>query len=142
MLQTLKDSLSRLSLSLKDEDDTIITVRECPDTLKDITQLSWPAIEAIMKNGPKAKASRRLFRDLKTSWKEARREKKFDLDRDLGVAPSFDHKGRKVNMKETILLTAWTQSYMGTPKDEINDITRCLSNDTIWPEFKGEDRET
>ncbi|WWD06143.1 hypothetical protein V865_004228 [Kwoniella europaea PYCC6329] len=78
-------------LSLIDKDGTTVAVKELPDTFEELSQASWSEIEDMFTNRPKAKAVRRLQKDLTKAWKSARKERKFELVKDLGIS---DDKGR------------------------------------------------
>ncbi|WWC97373.1 hypothetical protein V866_004252 [Kwoniella sp. B9012] len=136
MFRTLLDSFSDLSLSLKsDKDGTTVAVKELPDAFEELSQTSWSEIEDIFTNGPKAKAVRRLQKDLTKGWKSARKERKFELVKDLGIS---DDKRR---IEEITLISTWTQSLVGTQPEQLKMIHRCLSDSDIWTDLRGAKRD-
>ncbi|WVQ64500.1 uncharacterized protein L199_002667 [Kwoniella botswanensis] len=132
MFRTLLDSFSDLSVSLKsDKDGTTVAVKELPNEFEELSQASWSEIEDIFTNGPKAKAVRRLQKDLTKGWKSARKERKFELVKDLGIS---DDERR---IEEITLISTWTQSLVGTQQEQSKIIHRCFSDSDIWTDLRG-----
>ncbi|OCF70878.1 hypothetical protein I204_08428 [Kwoniella mangroviensis CBS 8886] len=85
-----------------------------------MSQASWSEIKDIFTNGPKAKAVRRLQNDLTKGWNRARKERKFELIKDLGI---LDDKGR---IEEITLISTWTQSLVGTDKEQLEMVLEIV----------------
>nr|XP_019006200.1 uncharacterized protein I203_01525 [Kwoniella mangroviensis CBS 8507]OCF69661.1 hypothetical protein I203_01525 [Kwoniella mangroviensis CBS 8507] len=100
-----------------------------------MSQASWSEIKDIFTNAPKAKAVRRLQNDLTKGWNRARKERKFELIKDLGI---LDDKGR---IEEITLISTWTQSLVGTDKEQLEMVQRCLSDSKIWMDLRGAERD-